>query len=64
MAKLIYSMLTSLDGFVEDADLVSAGKRLFPAGPRVDLRLAEQRRFAHCGRASARERASPAMSSP
>jgi len=56
MGKLIYSMITSLDGYVSDGDgnfgwgvvgpaSVGGGHRFFSPDVRVDLELLDERRF-------------------
>ena len=46
MGRLIYSMITSLDGYAEAADGdLGRGLRFFPDGVRLDLDLVEQRSF-------------------
>jgi hypothetical protein len=54
VAELIYSAITSLDGYVADEDgnfdwaapvVVGGGTRSLPDGVRWDVDLAEERRF-------------------
>ncbi|HWC10193.1 MAG TPA: hypothetical protein VG455_03130 [Acidimicrobiales bacterium] len=46
MARLIYSMIMSLDGYVALAPVVvGGGNRALPDGVRLDVELLDERRF-------------------